>query len=112
MRRETFALILFFLLVSFVTPNISAASQITHKVKRGDNLYSIAKKYHVPACQLKSLNNLRSSKLSLGQTLVIKDNPESVVRNESRKKYASKKKQVQEIETPAGAIRLKVTKIE
>ena len=93
---------MFFLLVSFVTPNISAASQITHKVKRGDNLYSIAKKYHVPACQLKSLNNLRSSKLSLGQTLVIKDNPESVVRNESRKKYASKKKQVQEIETPAG----------
>jgi cell wall-associated NlpC family hydrolase len=102
MRREILSLILLFLLISFVTPNISAASQITHKVKRGDNLYSIAKKYHVPACQLKSRNNLRSNKLSLGQTLIIKDNSESVAKNESRKKYASKKKRVQEIEAPAG----------
>ena len=40
-------------------------------VKSGDSLYSIAKKYNTSVDELKSLNNLTSSMLSVGQKLNI-----------------------------------------
>ncbi len=45
---------------------------IVHKVRRGESLYSISKKYGVGAQDLKELNNLNSNNLSLGQSLKIK----------------------------------------
>ncbi len=48
------------------------SATITHKVKSGDNLYTIAKKYRVPVSKLKSLNGIKSNKLKPGQTLVVK----------------------------------------
>ena len=40
-------------------------------VKSGDNLYSIARRYNVTVNEIKSLNNLSSNLLSIGQKLSI-----------------------------------------
>lgn len=42
-----------------------------YTVKSGDNLYSIAKRYNVTVNEIKSLNNLTSNILSIGQKLSI-----------------------------------------
>jgi membrane-bound lytic murein transglycosylase D len=43
----------------------------THKVKKGESLYTIAKLYGVDAQKFKKYNNLRSSKIIVGQVLKI-----------------------------------------
>jgi peptidoglycan DL-endopeptidase LytE len=48
------------------------SASTTHKVKSGDNLYTIAKKYRVSVDKLKSWNSLENTKLKLGQQLVVK----------------------------------------
>ncbi len=45
----------------------------TYTVKRGDNLYNIAKKYGVTVDSIKKLNDLTSNDLSIGQILKIKE---------------------------------------
>jgi LysM repeat protein len=71
MRRTAFTivLILLFAVISFST---AFSANITHKVKSGDNLYTIAKKHRVSIDKLKDLNGLTSNKLKLGQVLVVK----------------------------------------
>ena len=44
---------------------------ILYEVKKNDNLYSIAKKYNTSVQSIKSLNNLKSDALSIGQVLKI-----------------------------------------
>ena len=44
---------------------------ITYTVKKGDSLYSIAKTFNTTIQNIKSLNNLTSDKLSIGQILLI-----------------------------------------
>lgn len=101
MRKSMITSVLLLLFCIF-TPNLSGAAQTTHKVRQGDNLYSLAKKYHVSVDQLKSQNNLRSIKLSLGQTIIIKgDSEKRTARNESTTKNNGKKKNIQQIEAPA-----------
>ena len=46
-------------------------STTIYTVKSGDNLYSIAKRYNVTVNEIKSLNNLTSNILSIGQKLSI-----------------------------------------
>ena len=43
----------------------------THKVKSGENLSSIAKKYKVTVAELKSWNSLKSDRVMIGQSLKI-----------------------------------------
>lgn len=43
-----------------------------HTVKRGENLFRIAKKYNISVEELKRLNNLSDNKLSKGQKLIVK----------------------------------------
>lgn len=43
----------------------------TYTVKKGDSLYSIAKKYNISVEELKAANNLSSNLLTIGQILVI-----------------------------------------
>lgn len=49
-------------------------NQITYQVKKGDSLYSIAKKYNTTAEEIKKLNNLSSNLLQIGQILKINSN--------------------------------------
>ena len=54
-------------------PTTNSGSQTTkHKVKKGDTLSGIAAKYHVSVANLKKWNNLKSDKIQIGQTLIIK----------------------------------------
>lgn len=46
---------------------------VTYTVKRGDNLYSIAKKYNVSVDKIIELNDLKNNNLSIGQVLKIKE---------------------------------------
>lgn len=43
-----------------------------HIVKKGDNLYRIAKKYNISVEELKNLNNLTGNSLKVGQKLIVK----------------------------------------
>ncbi len=43
-----------------------------HVVKAGDTLYSLSRTYNITVAQLKELNNLTSTALSVGQVLIVK----------------------------------------
>lgn len=51
-------------------PNTSSKN-LTYTVKKGDTLYNIAKTYNTTVDKIKSLNNLTSNTLSIGQTLIL-----------------------------------------
>ena len=59
---------------------------ITHKVKRGENIVSIAKKYHVWVKDIKKLNNLKDGYLYEGQILCIKPAYKSKSKSYSKKR--------------------------
>ena len=46
-------------------------NEITYVVKKGDNLYAIARKYNTSVDSIKKKNNLKSNLLSVGQKLII-----------------------------------------
>jgi hypothetical protein len=46
----------------------------TYTVQKGDTLYSISKQYNTTVARIKSLNNLDSNALSIGQTLILISN--------------------------------------
>jgi len=48
------------------------AKSISHKVVKGDTLYSISKRYGVSIAEIQSLNNLEDTSIALGQILIIK----------------------------------------
>ena len=57
--------------------NISSSE--TYIVKKGDTLYSIAKKYNLTVDKLKQLNNLSNNLVSIGQVLVVsEENPSNL----------------------------------
>lgn len=51
----------------------SSGGRVTYKVKKGDTLGKIASKYHTSVKQLMKLNNLKSTNIRLGQTLVVRN---------------------------------------
>lgn len=52
----------------------STSDQTTYTVQKGDSLYAIAGKYNTTVDKIKSLNNLSSNLLSIGQVLKIPTN--------------------------------------
>ncbi|NOT66314.1 MAG: transglycosylase SLT domain-containing protein [Methylotenera sp.] len=67
-------------------------SSVTHKVKKGETLQSIAKRYGVNVKQIMKLSALKNKRVNAGQTLTIK--PESIVSaptNRQAKSRASSK---------------------
>lgn len=53
--------------------NFLEVEYYTYTVQRGDTLYSIAKKYGVSVSSIQQLNSLKSTSLSIGQVLKIKE---------------------------------------
>ena len=53
-------------------PSTKDDGNIYYIVKKGDNLYSIARQYETTASKLKQLNNLTSNLLKIGQRLIVK----------------------------------------
>lgn len=54
-----------------IPKNNSSISNTTYIVKKGDSLYSIARKYNTTVDSLKKKNNLKSNTLSIGQKIII-----------------------------------------
>ena len=54
-------------------------SNITYVVQKGDTLYSIANKYNTTINELRTLNNLKSNILSIGQNLKIPTKEEVII---------------------------------
>lgn len=53
-----------------IIPSLVFAAK-THRVKRSESLYTLAKRYHVTVDELKSANNLASNQIKKGDLLVI-----------------------------------------
>lgn len=68
------------------TQGSSSTSDVTYTVKSGDSLWSIAQKYNTTVSKLKSLNNLTSDKLSIGQKLLV----QSTQMDDTTNKYTVK----------------------
>ena len=51
--------------------NTSTGQWVYYKVKSGDNLGKIARKYHTTVGQLKRWNNLKSDRINVGQRLKV-----------------------------------------
>lgn len=52
-------------------PPDQAGERISYVVKRGDNLFRLAQKFHTTVEHLKSWNNIPGEDILIGQTLVI-----------------------------------------
>lgn len=75
----------------FITSNTEADT--IYKVKKGDTLYSIAKKFNISLSEIKKKNNhiLKSSKLQIGDNLTIPDaNKKASHKNKPSQKIAGK----------------------
>jgi LysM repeat protein len=48
------------------------AAPVTHRVQRGDTLYSIARRYDTTVASLKQANRLRSNTINVGDRLMIR----------------------------------------
>jgi len=53
---------------------IATSNHVTHRVEKGDTLYSLSRRYNMSVETLKTLNNLKGNALSIGQELIIKRN--------------------------------------
>jgi membrane-bound lytic murein transglycosylase D len=71
-----------YLTASDIRPEISKSKAgITYyTVRRGDSLWSIAKRFHTSAGQLKRINNLNSNLLSIGQKIKVKSTNKTLIK--------------------------------
>jgi len=67
---------------------------LKHKVKKGESLIKIAKKYRVWVKDLKKINNLKSDRLYVGQVLCIKREKVGTKKSTNKKSFYIKKKKV------------------
>ena len=58
--------------IMLIIPAMLLAAPQIHKVRKGDTLYSISKKYDVSVDQLKKMNALASNDLRIGEKLRVK----------------------------------------
>lgn len=61
----------------------------THRVKKNETLYSLAKKYHVSVVELKSANNLVHTNVKPGDTLIIPSSTVAAGTDEKRRSKAA-----------------------
>lgn len=53
---------------------VVVSKELTHKIVKGDTLYSLSKRYNTTVDELKRLNSLSSNNLKIGEVLVVKSN--------------------------------------
>jgi membrane-bound lytic murein transglycosylase D len=64
---------------------------IRHRVQRGDSLWLLARSYNTNIKEIMRLNNLRTTRLHVGQRLVIRKGTEAVETGADTKKYRVKR---------------------
>lgn len=77
---------LFTLVALLTTPHLVFASK-THVTRKSESLNSIAHKYRVSVDELKTVNNISSSKVSKGVKLIIPSNQEASAKKSLPKSY-------------------------
>ena len=115
MKNQIFTIIAaFFIVASAYCPAIAAPEM--HKVKQGDSLCSIAKKYNVNVYKLKNQNNLKTNKLSVGQQIVIgtgSNSAETQTKSKAKTKSAANaKKEIRKEAKRAQPVEVAVTETE
>lgn len=66
------------------SPSASKSEKTYHTVAAGQTLSAIAKKYNITVAELKSLNNLKSDNIMLGQKLLVTQKSDAIVVNEPK----------------------------
>ncbi len=99
--------LLFFLSILLcVVANGNADTDYT--VRKGDSLYDISRKFHVPVPAIKEANNLKSNRLAIGTALFIPNgtqNRENNTSKEGLRKKASEKRQTRAAENRYHVVR-------
>jgi peptidoglycan DL-endopeptidase LytE len=91
--KKSVFLSLFVAIFLLSTVAATCASEVVHKVKQGENLWTIAKKYKIPVSALQGLNGFgSSSKLKVGQSVIVKKEPDREQPPAGRKEKAQKNK--------------------
>ena len=73
-------------------PVVSGKSgPVRYRVRRGDSLWLLARRYNTNINEIKRLNNLRSTRLHVGQRLIIRGGTEVVKTGADTKKYRVKR---------------------
>ncbi len=70
----------------------TVAKEINHKVRKGESLYSISKKYGSSVSNIKNANNISGTKIAVNQTIKIPTNEKVYLKSETRSRYTSSKK--------------------
>lgn len=65
----------------------SKSGPISHRVRRGDSLWLLARRYNTNVKKIMRLNNLKSTRLHIGQRLVIREGTEAVASGAATKTY-------------------------
>ncbi len=72
------------------TRTIPAGTSVTYKVRKGDNLWQIARQFAVTTKQIKRENGLKSNNLSIGQILTISSGKKGPIRVQGKTIYQVK----------------------
>ncbi|MGY0393164.1 glucosaminidase domain-containing protein [Bizionia sp. KMM 8389] len=60
--------------ISSKSTSVATTTGVSHRVVKGDTLYSLSKRYNTTVEAIKNLNNLTSNALSIGDLLIVKSN--------------------------------------
>jgi peptidoglycan DL-endopeptidase LytE len=88
MKRQVIVFSGLFVLLLLLSIFSTNALAIQYKVKNGDSLYSISKKFGVSVSQIKEINNLQKSKISKNQVLNISTKKSAKIAAKSKTKPA------------------------
>src|SRR5512136_1389029 len=70
MDKGTKVVLIVFAAITLAFPSVVFAAK-THKVKKNETIYSLAKRYHVSVAELKATNNLVQNHVKAGAVLII-----------------------------------------
>jgi membrane-bound lytic murein transglycosylase D len=71
--------------------DLDQSKRIVHRVRRGDSLWLLARRYGSNTREIMRLNNLSSSRLHIGQRLVIREGTDDVQTSANAKTYRVKR---------------------